>query len=113
MDESVLDEIFGKHYKLETLNNDVVRVESAGNNIRVGIKDARGGPNSWWELTYPFAPPPAGVSWPKQNGWTFTVEAPSPEVAIGIFEREGERHVLTICVTDPYATPKPVELTWE
>lgn len=113
MNSGLIDFISGKQYDLETLENDLVRVESSGRCIRVGIKDSAGNPSSWWEPAYPFSAPPPGVSWPKQNGWHFSVEAPTPEQTMGIFERNGERHVLTLRVTDPTASPKPVEVTWE
>lgn len=113
MDGSVIDAISGKHYDLETFENDLVKVESAGRSIRVGIKDENGTPFSWWEPAYPFTSPPADVSWPSQNGWNFTVETPSPELTHGVFEKEDERHVLTLRVTDTSANPKPVEVSWQ
>jgi hypothetical protein len=113
MDGSVLDAISGKHYDLETFENELVKVESAGPCIRVGIKNGTGTPFSWWEPRYPFAAPPPGVSWPKQNGWEFTVEAPTQEETRAIFSRGDERHVLTLRVTNPTAHPKPIEVSWE
>lgn len=113
MDGSVLDAIYGKHYDLETFENELVKVEPAGLCIRVGIKNSAGMPFSWWELRYPFMPPPLGVSWPKQNGWEFTVEAPTQEETRAVFSCGDERHILTLRVTDPTAHPKPVEVSWE
>lgn len=110
MDGSVLDAISGKHYDLETFENNLVRVESAGPCIRVGIKDADGAFFSWWEPGYPFSAPVSGISWPEQDGWQFTVEAPTQEEARAIFTRGSERHVLTLRVTDSTVHPKPVEV---
>lgn len=111
MDGSVLDALTGKHYDLETFENERVKVESAGRCIRVGIKNSAGALFSWWEPTYPFTPPPRKL--PKQDEWDFDVEAPTSEVTRAIFTRGNERHVLTLTVTDPSANPKPVQVTWE
>lgn len=111
MDGSVLDALTGKHYDLKTFENDRVKVESAGRSIRVGIKNRNGQLFSWWEPSYPFAPPPRMLL--KQDEWDFDVEAPTPEVTRAIFTRGDERHVLTLMVTDPAANPKPVQVTWD
>lgn len=113
MDGSLLDAAYGKHYVLETFENDLVKVESAGPCIRVGIKNSAGMPFSWWEPRYPFTPLPQDLGWPKQNGWEFTIETPTQEETRAIFVRGGERYVLTLRITDPTAHPKPVEVNWE
>lgn len=84
MDGAVLDALNGKHYELETLDNDLVRVESAGRVIRVGIKDETGTPFSWWEPTHPFTEPPQDPM-PDQRGWGFRVEKLSDEVTRATF----------------------------
>jgi len=54
VDGAILDQLTGKQYDLPVFENDLVRVESAGRVIRVGIKD-RGMAFSWWEPTHPFS----------------------------------------------------------
>lgn len=113
MDGSIIDHIQGKRYDLKTFENEIVKVESAGRCIRIGIKNDSGVPFSWFEPTHPFYPTPSDISWPSQNGWLYKEETPSEDVYKGIFEREDNRHILTLRVTDPSANPKPVEVTWE
>lgn len=111
MDGSTIDALQGKLYNLETLDNDLVIVESAGPCIRVGIKNADGVAFSWWEPRYPFTPPPQAL--PKQGKWEWEVEAPTSEETRAIFTCGEKRHMLTLIVTDPTANPKPVEVKWE
>lgn len=113
MDGKDLDALFGKYYDFQPFENEVVKVESAGPCIRVGIKDRKGVPFSWWEPRFPFSPPPPDVRWPSQNGWDFTVEVQDSYEARGIFCRNTERHVLTLRIIDPAANPQPVSVDWE
>lgn len=106
-----LDALYGKHYEFDPLENKLVKVESGGDHIRVGIKNDEGALFSWWEPTHPFAPPPFDM--PKQGDWDFKVEAHSTEVTRAVFRRGEEVHTLTITVTDPNASPKPVSIEWE
>lgn len=110
MDGSVLDALQGKHYDLDTFENEVIKVESAGSVIRVAIKNDAGQLFSWWEPTHPFA---AGRdNLPKQGKWSFCTETPNENETHAVFTNGSERHVLCLRVTDPSMTPKPVEVSW-
>src|SRR5689334_6531595 len=111
MDGYLIDEMCGKEYNLQTFENFLVKVESAGDCIRVGIKDKNGKIFSWLEPRYPFQIRTKEM--PKQDEWELTVETQSHESTSAIFTRGTDRHVLTLTVTDPTATPKPVTVTWE
>ena len=112
MDGQMIDAIKGKYYDLETLENDLVKVESAGPCIRVGIKNKGGEVFSWWEPRHPFLAPPPG-SLPKQGEWDFAVEVLSTDEVRATFIRGEEQHVLILVVTSPISEPKPVDVSWE
>lgn len=109
MDGAILDQLDGKHYDLPVFENDLVRVESAGRVIRVGIKD-HGTAFSWWEPTHPFS---GSRSLPQQRGWDFQVETPNENETRAIFSKRGVSHVLTLTCTNPNVKPKPIEVKWE
>jgi len=113
MDGIILDGLLGKQYEFAPFENEMVKVEAAGPRISVGFKNNAGTPYSWWEPTYPFTQPPPTLKLPPVNGWDFSVETSSPELTRAILQKGDQRHVLTLRVTDPNATPKPVEVTWE
>ena len=109
MDGAILDQLDGKHYDLPVFENDLVRVESAGRVIRVGIKQ-NGAVFSWWEPFHPFY---GNRELPQQRGWGFRVETPNENETRAIFSRGDERHVLSLTCTNPSANPKPIEVKWE
>lgn len=112
MDGAVLDALTGKHYQLETLENDVVRVESAGSCIRIGIKNRGGQAFSWIEPGYPFQPPPPGYERMRQGEWDVSMLHVSDCEMHLEFEQPGRKHLLALRVTDPSVKPMPVEVTW-
>jgi len=109
VDGAILDQLTGKQYDLPVFENDLVRVESAGRVIRVGIKD-RGMAFSWWEPTHPFS---GNRSLPQQRGWDFQVETPNENETRAIFSKGSVRHVLTLTCTNPNVKPKTIEVKWD
>jgi hypothetical protein len=110
MDGAYLDALQGKHYVFPVLDNDVVKVQSAGRSIRIGIKDDRSTESCWLEPAYPFTPQPFEL--PRQAGWKVTVGTDGPAVQTVVFEKKGRRHVLILTVTDVSAKPMPVTVSW-
>jgi len=109
VDGALLDQLTGKQYDLSVFENDLVRVESAGRVIRVGIKD-QGITFSWWELTHPFS---GNRSLPQQRGWDFQVKTLNENEIMAIFSKGGVKHFLTLTCTNPNVKPKPIEVKWE
>lgn len=109
MDGAFIDQIDGKHYDLLVFENEMVRIESCGRVIRVGIKKD-GIPFSWWEPTHPFK---GNFDLPQQNGWDFRVETPNNEETRAIFTRGDKKHILTLICTNPNVKPKPIKVCWE
>jgi hypothetical protein len=108
MDGKFLDQMYGKHYDLPVFENDLVRVESVGRCIRVGIKDC-GVVFSWWEPRYPFF---GNQKLPDQRGWAFRVITPSENKTMAFFSKDGINHCLTLICTDPGKHPMPIEVKW-
>ncbi len=111
MSDIDLDALTGKQYDLQTFDNHLVHVQSAGRCMRVGIKDSKGTVFSTWEPTHPF--PIESIVLPKQGEWDFALETSTTDITRAIFTRGSERHVLTLTVTNPQAHPKPVKVEWE
>jgi hypothetical protein len=108
MDGALLDQISGKQYELPVFENEMVGIESAGPCIRVTFKWMKG---SWWEPRHPF--PPSRDDLPKQGNWDWRVETTSEDETCAIFIRGDKEHRLILCCTDPTASPKPIEVTWQ
>jgi hypothetical protein len=109
MEGAILNQLDGKHYDLPVFENDLVKVESAGRVIRVGIKE-NGVAFSWWEPTHPFS---GNRELPQQRGWDFRVETLSENETRAIFSKGDKRHVLLLTCTNPSANPKPIKVKWE
>lgn len=101
----------GPQFAFPIFENALVKVEPMGDHVSVGIKDSEGRLFSWWEPRHPFLMDT--VPLPLQDGWTLTEEPVDADEIRMIFEKNGERYVLGLRVTDPTAAPEPVTVTWE
>ncbi|HSX24865.1 MAG TPA: hypothetical protein VLG69_02785 [Candidatus Andersenbacteria bacterium] len=111
MEGSLMDALVGKQYELLTFENEVVKVESAGTVIQIGIKNELGKEFSWLEPQHPFRPLPLNL--PKQDKWDVSFEVPNEDEMRAIFTCGEESHVLTLRCSDPTVHPKPIEVSWQ
>lgn len=111
MDGKQLDALQGVHYVLSPVDNDVVRVQAAGACIRVGIKNREGIEAKWFDLAHPFLPAPPNLA--LQEGWKCTFDVANDRDIRIAFTKGERKHLLGLRITNPSASPKPVEVSWE
>lgn len=109
MDPSKADAMYGKYFDFPVLDNDDIRVESAGHYVAVGFKSKLKKIICTLKLEHPFD---KNYTVPTGCKWDMTIEeATKHEIKIS-FRQNNTLHMLILVCTDPDMKIKPIEVTW-
>ncbi len=113
MDISRFDAIHGRHFSFELFENELVLVQSAGFNIAIGVKNARGKILYQHLIKYPFASHSENLDIPSSEECEVEVVSCSSDEIKITFITDDDSNILTITCANSGMREKPIKIQWE